>query len=137
MGEIIYIFISFYATFACALAFGVTYNAARISLSERGRELATLRVLGLSTAEISYILLGEIAALTALSIPLGVLLGYALAWLIDESFATELYRVPMVLEPSSIGVAVVLVLAATAGSAELVRRRVRRLDLIAVLKTRE
>jgi putative ABC transport system permease protein len=60
MAETIMIFVSFFIVFSCALAVGVTYNAARIALSERGRELATLRVLGFTRAEISYLLLGEI-----------------------------------------------------------------------------
>ena len=71
MAKTITIFISFFIVFSCALAFGVTYNAARISLSERGRELATLRVLGFTRAEISYILLGEVALLTFVALPLG------------------------------------------------------------------
>ena len=137
MAKTITIFISFFIVFSCALAFGVTYNAARISLSERGRELATLRVLGFTRAEISYILLGEVALLTFVALPLGCLAGYGLASLIVHAFETELYRVPMVVLASTFGWALVIGVAATAVSALLVRRRVDRLDLIAVLKTRE
>jgi putative ABC transport system permease protein len=137
LAETITIFVSFFIVFACALAFGVTYNAARISLSERGRELATLRVLGFTRAEISYILLGEVALLTFVALPLGCGLGFALASLIVRAFETELYRVPLVVLASTYGWAMVIGLAATAVSAFLVRRRVDRLDLIAVLKTRE
>jgi putative ABC transport system permease protein len=137
LAETIVIFVSFFIVFACALAFGVTYNAARISLSERGRELATLRVLGFTRAEISYILLGEVALLTFVALPLGCGLGYALAALIVRAFETELYRMPLVVLPSTYGWAMAIGLLATAVSAFLVRRRVDRLDLIAVLKTRE
>jgi len=137
LAETITIFVSFFIVFSCALAFGVTYNAARISLSERGRELATLRVLGFTRAEISYILLGEVALLTFVALPLGCGLGFALASLIVQAFETELYRVPLVILASTYGWAIVIGLAATAVSAFLVRRRVDRLDLIAVLKTRE
>jgi putative ABC transport system permease protein len=137
MAKTITIFISFFIVFSCALAFGVTYNAARISLSERGRELATLRVLGFTRAEISYILLGEVALLTFVALPLGCLAGYGLASLIVNAFETELYRVPMVVLASTFGWALTIGVAATAVSALLVRRRVDRLDLIAVLKTRE
>ena len=137
MAKTITIFVSFFIVFACALAFGVTYNAARISLSERGRELATLRVLGFTRAEISYILLGEVTLLTFVALPLGCGLGFALASLIVHAFETELYRVPLVVLASTYGWAMVIGLAATAVSALLVRRRVDRLDLIAVLKTRE
>ena len=131
------IYISFFVAFACILAFGVTYNAARIALSERGRELATLRVLGFTRAEISYILLGEIGLLAVAALPLGCAVGYALARLFVGAFTTELFRIPMVIDAASYGAAVLIGLAATAVSALLVRRRVDRLDLIAVLKTRE
>jgi putative ABC transport system permease protein len=137
MAKTITIFVSFFIIFACALAFGVTYNAARIALSERGRELATLRVLGFTRAEISYILLGEVALLTFVALPLGCVIGFGLASLIVHAFETELYRVPLVVLPKTYGWAMVIGLTATAVSAFLVRRRVDRLDLIAVLKTRE
>jgi putative ABC transport system permease protein len=137
MGETLLIFVSFFTAFACALAFGVVYNSGRIALSERGRELATLRVLGFTRLEISYILLGEAALLAFLALPLGCLVGYGLAWLITAAFETELYRVPLVIQMSTFGTSAVLGLAAVVVSAALVRRRLDRLDLIAVLKTRE
>jgi putative ABC transport system permease protein len=137
LSETLMIFISFFAAFACTLAFGVVYNSARIALSERGRELATLRVLGFSRAEVSYILLGEVAFLIAAALPLGCVAGYGLAWVFTTSFETELFRVPLVVEPSTYGLSVLIGLAATAVSALLVRRRLDGLDLIAVLKTRE
>jgi putative ABC transport system permease protein len=131
------IFISFFVVFACTLAFGVTYNAARIALSERGRELATLRVLGFTRAEISYILLGEVALLTAAALPLGCGAGYLLSRLILTAFKTELYRIPMAIKPDTYGISVLIALGATVVSAFMVRRRLDSLDLIAVLKTRE
>jgi putative ABC transport system permease protein len=137
MAETIMIFVSFFIVFSCALAFGVTYNAARIALSERGRELATLRVLGFTRAEISYLLLGEIALLALLALPLGCLVGHLLARLIVAAFKTELFRVPFVIEPSTYAWAMITALLATAASVILVRRRLDRLDLIGVLKTRE
>jgi putative ABC transport system permease protein len=137
LAQTLMIYVSFFVAFACILAFGVTYNAARIALSERGRELATLRVLGFTRAEISYILLGETGLLTVAALPLGCALGYALARLFVSAFKTELFRIPMVIEAATLGLALLIGLAASAFSALLVRRRVDRLDLIAVLKTRE
>lgn len=137
LAQTILIFISFFVVFACTLAFGVTYNAARIALSERGRELATLRVLGFTRAEISYILLGEIALLTVVALPLGCLLGYGLASLLLSAFKTELYRIPMAIRLNTYGISVGITLTATLVSAFIVRRRLDSLDLIAVLKTRE
>jgi putative ABC transport system permease protein len=123
--------------FAAVIAFGVVYNSARISLSERSRELATLRVIGFRRGEISYILLGELAALTALAIPAGLLLGYVMSAAILEMFQTELYRIPFVIAPRTFARAGVTTLVAAAISAAAVRRRLDHLDLVAVLKTRE
>src|SRR5436853_6603584 len=78
--------------FACVIAFGVVYTTARIALSERGRELASLRVLGLTRGEISYILLGELTVLTLIAIPAGILEGYALVRITTFFLDTELYR---------------------------------------------
>jgi putative ABC transport system permease protein len=137
MGRTVLIFVSFFVVFACTLAFGVTYNAARIALSERGRELATLRVLGFSESEISYLLLGETALHTVLALPLGCLAGLGLTLWIARAFETELFRIPVQLEPATYAWAMLIGIAATAVSALLVRRRLGRLDLIAVLKSRE
>jgi putative ABC transport system permease protein len=137
MARTLMIFVSFFIVFSCALSVGVTYNAARIALSERGREFATLRVLGFTRGEISYLLLGEIALLAALALPLGCFIGRLLARLIVAGFKTELYRVPFVLDGSSYGWAMIITVLATALSVVLVRRRLDRLDLIGVLKTRE
>ena len=137
MDETTMVFVGFFAFFSCLLAFGVAYNSTRIALSERGRELATLRVLGMSPLEVSYILLGEVGLLVLLGLPTGCLFGLGLAWLIADLFETELYRLPVVIEPSTFGIAMLVTLAAAAVSALLVRRRLERLDLIAVLKTRE
>lgn len=137
MAETIMMFITFFTGFAGTLAFGVVYNSGRIALSEQGRELATLRVLGLSVREVSYILLGEVLLLIFIGVPLGCLAGYGLAWAIASSFDTELYRVPFFIETATFGTAIIITLVVTAGSLAAVRRRLGKLDLIAVLKTRE
>ena len=123
--------------FAGIIACGVVYNAARISLSERSRELASLRVLGFTRQEISLILLGELAVVTAVSLPAGSLIGYGLSRLILESFTSEVYRIPLVVQTSTIAWGWIVVAAAAALSALIVRRRLDQLDLVAVLKTRE
>lgn len=138
MAETIEIFINFFGAFALALGFGVVYNSARVTLSERGRELASLRVLGFSRAAISYILLGELGLLVLIALPLGCLLGWSIAWLIVKTtFENEMFRLPLIIDPSSYATAIIITLIATAASAFLVRKRLDRLDLIAVLKTRE
>jgi putative ABC transport system permease protein len=131
------IFIMMFSILAGILAFGITYNSARIALSERGRELATLRVLGFSRGEISYVLLGEVVLLIILGLPLGCILGWGLVLSLVSSFDTEVFRIPMVILPDTFGYSVLLVVAATALTAAMIRRRVDKLDLIKVLKTRE
>lgn len=123
--------------FACVIAFGVVYNTARIALSERGRELASLRVLGLTRGEISYILLGELTVLTLIAIPVGLLEGYLLVRITTFFLDTELYRIPAIINPQTYGFAMIVVLVSAIISGLFVRRRLDHLDLIAVLKTRE
>ncbi len=128
---------AFNVFFAVVIAFGVVYNSARIALSERSRELATLRVVGMTRAEISFILLGELAVLTAIAIPLGLLLGYGLVVLVSSTLDTELYRIPVVVSPPTYAFAAAVVIIAAFLSGLVVRRRLDHLDLVAVLKTRE
>jgi len=137
IAEHLMVFISMFAALACALGFGVAYNSTRVALSERGRELATLRVLGFTRAETAYILLGEVALLIAAALPAGCLLGRWLTVVMAAMFDTELFRLPLIIEPSTYGYAVLIAVAAAACSAALVGLRVGRLDLIEVLKTRE
>ena len=128
---------TFNVMFAAVIAFGVVYNSARISLSERSRDLATLRVIGFTRAEISAILLGELAVVTLAAIPLGLILGYVFAAWATLGLDTEVYRVPLVIQRSTYGFSTLVVVAAAVVSGLLVRRRLDHLDLIAVLKTRE
>ncbi len=123
--------------FACVIAIGVVYNSARISLSERSRELATLRVIGFTRGEISAILLGELGIVTLLAIPLGLWFGYLVAALTVSSLDLELFRFPLVIERTTYGLAALVVMLASIASGLLVRRRLDQLDLIAVLKSRE
>jgi putative ABC transport system permease protein len=123
--------------FAGVIAFGVVYNAARVSLSERSRELASLRVLGFTRAEISMILLGELALLTVAALPVGLAFGYALAALIVGSIESEVYRFPLYISHQAVAFSCLGIVAAAAVSGLMVRRRLDRLDLVAVLKIRE
>lgn len=132
------LFFTYVATvFAVIIAFGVVYNSARIALTERGRELASLRVLGFTRAEIGYILLGELGILTLIAIPLGLWLGEWMCFYIAHTMQNDLFRVPVVLVPQTYAFAATVVLISAAISGLAVRRRLDRLDLIAVLKTAE
>ncbi len=133
----LHIMIFFNVIFGGVIAFGVVYNAARISLSERSRELASLRVLGFTRAEISSILLGELAVLTVAGIPLGLLMGVGLAAWSVTAWETDLYRFPLVVTLRTAAFAALVVAVAAIVSGLVVRRKLDRLDLIGVLKSRE
>jgi putative ABC transport system permease protein len=129
--------IGVYAGLAAVIAFGVVYNAVRIRLSERARELASLRVLGFSRAETAMILLLELALLGLAAIPLGWGLGWVLAHGVSQGLQSDLFRVPVVIERSTYAAATALFLAVAAVSALAARRQIDALDLVGVLKTRE
>jgi putative ABC transport system permease protein len=134
---LITIMASIYTALATVIAFGLVYNSARISLSERARELASLRVLGFTRGEVLWILLLELAALTIIAQPPGWLMGYGLAWVMQTRLAGELMRVRLVVESSTYALASAIIILAAVFSALVVRARVNRLDLVAVLKTRD
>jgi len=131
------VFTTVLVTFAAVIAAAMVYNAARIALSERGRELASLRVLGFTRREVSVLLLGEQAILTAAAIPLGFVIGYRLCAALASAYQWEFFRLPLVVSTRTYGFAVAVLVASALGSALAVRRRIDRLDLVAVLKTRE
>lgn len=125
------------SAFAGTIAFGVVYNTARINLAERERELASLRVLGFTVGEITTIFAGELVTLVLLGIPLGFLIGRGIVTLILTLLASEAYRFPAEMHASSLAVATVIVAVSALASALIVRRKLDRLDMVAVLKTRD
>ena len=131
------IMMTIYITIASLITIGVSYNAARIALSERAREFASLRILGFSRGEVSLILVGEIMILTVLAQPLGWFLGYLIVLATTQGFESDLYRIPLVLKPQTFAVASLIVLAASLAAVLVVRRRIDSLDLVQVMKTRE
>jgi putative ABC transport system permease protein len=122
---------------AFVIAFAVVYNAARTALAERSRELASMRVLGFTTAEVTAVLVGEISAITLAALPPGFALGYGLSYLVVKATSSDLYRLPFALSPASFSTAALVVLASALFSSVVVAARVRKLDLVGVLKTRD
>jgi putative ABC transport system permease protein len=122
---------------AAIIIFGVVYNSARISLAERARELASMRLLGYSRLDVAYILLGELGFLTLAAIPIGCGLGYGFAYMLTEGTANEMFRLPLHLDGSSFGYAALVALATVALSATVVTRKIFRLDIVSILKTKE
>ncbi|RME16653.1 MAG: ABC transporter permease [Alphaproteobacteria bacterium] len=137
MAESANISVAIFSIVASVIAVGVVYNSARIQLSERARELASLRILGFTRGEVSYILLGELFLLVAAAIPLGLWLGHGMAAGMVASFDSDLYSIPLLITRETYIRAALVVAAASAGSALIVRRRIDRMDLVSVMKTRE
>lgn len=126
-----------YLVLGVLITVGVAYNGARIQLSERARELASLRILGFSRGEVGYILMGEIMLIALVAQPIGWALGWSIAKAMTESFASDLYTIPLVLKPATFSSASLVVLAAAFLSVLVVRLRLNRLNLVSVMKTRE
>jgi putative ABC transport system permease protein len=128
---------SIYLTFATVVAVGVVYNNARISLAERARELATLRVIGFSRREVGGVLVTELVLLALVAVPLGLLLGTGFATAILHAVNTETVRLPLVLTTRNYAFAVLIVTMASVLSAGLVLRRLHQLNLVSALKAPE
>jgi putative ABC transport system permease protein len=126
-----------YFGFSVIVSFGVVYNGARIALSERGRDLATLRVVGFTHREVAGVLIGELAMLTLAAVPIGLLIGSGLANLLVVGVSTETVRMPLVLTSHTFTTAVLIVIASSTFSFAIVSRRIKNLDLIGVLKARD
>ncbi|HEX6050232.1 MAG TPA: FtsX-like permease family protein, partial [Gemmatimonadaceae bacterium] len=137
LAESLFVAIFFILGFSAMIAVAVLYNGARISFSERSRELASLRVLGFSRREVAVLLFGEQALITAAGIPLGWVLGYLLAAAVASGLETEAYRIPLIVSTSTYVWSTLATILAAVVSAWIVRGRLNRMDLIAVLKTRE
>lgn len=137
MGKMMETSQAIFFVFAMILAGGVIYNGARIALSERTRDLATLRVLGFTQREVASVLIGELALLTLLALLPGLLIGTQLTHVILDSVSTETFRIPVVLTSRAYATAVLIVLVSSAASFAVVSRRIVKLDLLGVLKAQE
>ena len=137
LAENIMVMITVYVALAGIIAIGVVYNFSRIVLSEQGRELASLRVLGFTRAEVARVVFGELAAVTLLAQPLGWLIGHGIAYGMVTAFSSDIYRVPLVLGRDVYATASLVVGAAALVSALAIRGRINNLDMVEVLKTRE
>nr|WP_225937652.1 ABC transporter permease [Myxococcus sp. RHSTA-1-4] len=135
--RVLLVFSGILTAFGSVIVVGVVYNGARLLVAEKERELASLRVLGFTRREISTVLLGELAVVLVAGIPLGLAFGYGLAALALTVMGPETMRIPLVIAPGTYAFTGVAVAVAGGLSALLVRRRLDRLDLVAVLKTRE
>lgn len=137
LAENILVMNTVFVTLATIIAVGVVYNFARVSLSEQGRELASLRVLGFTRAEVAGVLFRELGLVVLLAQPIGWLLGYGMAAAMVAAFSSDLYRVPFVIMPDVYATASLIVLAAAIASGLAIWKRINNLDMIEVLKTRE
>jgi putative ABC transport system permease protein len=122
---------------AAIITFGIVYNSARIAYAERSRDLASLRVIGFTKSEVAFVLLGELAVITVVALPVGAAMGYYLTFVISAGFSTDLYRIPAYFSPESYGAAALAVIGAACISGWLVKLDIDNADLVSALKTRE
>lgn len=125
------------ALIAAVITFGIVYNTARISFAESARDLASLRVIGFTKGEVAYVLLGELAVIVLIALPIGATMGYFLSFAISAGFSTDIYQVPAVFDPSGYGAAASVVLIAAVFSGWIVKRDIDRVDLVTALKIKE
>jgi putative ABC transport system permease protein len=125
------------ALIAGVITFGIVYNAARIAFAERERDLASLRVIGFSKSETAFVLLGELAVVTLIALPLGAAIGYFLSIMISAGYSTDIYQIPATFSPQSYAIASVAVLAAAIVSGYLIKRDIDQIDLVAALKSKQ
>jgi putative ABC transport system permease protein len=137
MTDTVLVFMGILLALAGSIAFAVIYNNARIAFAERRRELATLRVLGFTRGEVAWILIGEIAVLTLLAIPLGWGIGTFFAFLLSRAMAMDIFRIPFFITLDTYAFSAAGVIAASVLSLSLMGRRLRRLDMVSALKTIE
>lgn len=128
---------AFLLGFAGVIAIGVIYNAARISLSERGRELASLRVMGFHKREVATLLLGEQGIVIFFAIPLGWAIGYSLCFAVTLGVQTDIYRMPFVTDARTFFWSAAYITLAAIVSGWIVKKRLDLIELVEVLKTRE
>jgi len=135
--ENIAIFRNFGLGLAAIIVFGVVFTNARMSLAEQARDLATMRVLGYRPGEVGLVLAGGLLLVTILALPAGIALGLWIAFRVSEAFSSDLYTLPYAVDPDTVGLAALAILAAALATAFAVAGRVARLDLVRALKTRE
>jgi putative ABC transport system permease protein len=137
LAESLGVFTIVLVVFSGIIAFAAVYNSARIALSERGRELASLRVLGFTREEVTRMLVAEQGLLVLVALPAGFLIGCWIAKVLSDLYSWELFRMPFIITRESFGFSFVTIAASTIISALIVRQRIRRMDLVSVIKTRE
>jgi putative ABC transport system permease protein len=137
IAELIVVYAFILVGFAAAIAAGVVYSAARVLFMERSHEVATLRVIGFTRAESFRVLLGEIGVELVAALPVGCVLGWVLSVAISAGFETDLYRIPVVIEPSTYAFAIGVTVAAATVAALALRSWIARLELVEALKSRE
>ena len=137
MGENLLTMVAIYTVIGVLIAIGVVYNAARIQLSERSHELASLRVMGFTRGEVGFVLVGEIMLLTLIAVPIGWLLGGWFAAGMIEAVSTDVVQIPLVISRRTYAAAAAVVVLASLGAALLVRRRLDRVELATALKARQ
>ena len=122
---------------AAALAFVVLYNLTNINITERMRELATLKVLGFYDGELSAYIYRENVILTVFGVAMGMVMGKFLhQWLI-LTVEIDLLMFGRTVAPTSYLWAVLLTTVFSLVVNLAAHRKLKKLDMVESLKTVE
>lgn len=122
---------------AGVLAFVVLYNLNNINISERRRELATIKLLGFFDKELAWYVFRENAALTVMGTVLGIALGIVLHRFVMVTVETDMYMFGRELSPWSIIIGALLTLFFSAVVNFVMYFRLKKINMVESLKSVE
>ena len=117
--------------------FAIVYNSSIISLAERKRELASLRVMGMTPKEVMEVVSVEQWFIGFSGMIAGIPLAFLMSQAMSTSMSNDLYTIPPGTSGNAIVLAFIGTIFAIAVSQVSISRKVKQLDLVAVLKERE
>lgn len=124
-------------TFACILAFVVLYNLTNINVSERLRELSTIKVLGFYDKEVTVYIYRETFLLTILGILLGYLIGYLMHKIIIERLIPDSAMLDPKLQLSNFLLSGAITLVFAIVVMFVIHNKLKKVDMVEALKAIE
>ena len=123
--------------FAAAIAFAIIYNSTIVSLTERHRELAALRVMGYLPSEVGRLIYNENLLLSAIGFVVGIPLGIGLCGLIVMAYENDLFRLPFKIGLRAYALTILTTFCFVTVANLAARRKILQLDMVEALKMRD
>ena len=133
----LYFIVALMIVSAAVLAFVVLYNLNNINISERRRELATLKLLGFFDGELNAYVYRENVVLTIFGTLFGTLIGILLHQFVMRTVETDIYMFGRELKPLSILISAVLTIVFTLATNLIMYFKLKKIDMIESLKSVE